>query len=96
MRYNGPQENERMMRRLQAVYEKGVLRPLEPLDLPEQQLVTITVTDGVPTEAWLDTEYLAECAQEADDGVSLEEVRAALAKITGSLTEDFIPEREDR
>ena len=44
----------------------------------------------------LDAEYMAGCAQEADEGVSLEEVRAALAKIPGSLTEDFIAEREDR
>ena len=85
-----------MTRNLQAVYEKGMLRPLEPLDLREQQLVTITVSDEAPTEPWLDAEYLASCAQQADDDVSLEEVRAALAKIPGSLTEDFIAEREDR
>ena len=28
-----------MTKNLQAVYENGVLRPLEPLDLREQQLV---------------------------------------------------------
>ena len=32
----------------------------------------------------------------ADDAVSLEEVRAALAKTPGSLTEEFIAEREER
>jgi predicted DNA-binding antitoxin AbrB/MazE fold protein len=85
-----------MIMKLQAVYEKGVLRPLEPLDLREQQLVTVTITDEAPTEPWLDTEYLAACAQETDERVSLEEVRAALAKIPGSLTGDFIAEREDR
>jgi len=85
-----------MTRILQAVYEEGVLRPLEPLDLREQQLITITISDEAPTEPWLDAEYLAGCAQEADEGVSLEDVRAALAKIPGSLTEDFIAEREDR
>jgi predicted DNA-binding antitoxin AbrB/MazE fold protein len=85
-----------MRKNLQAVYEKGVLRPLEPLDLREQQLVTITLTDEAPMEPWLDAEYMAGCAQEADEDVSLEEVRTALAKIPGSLTEDFIAEREDR
>ncbi len=85
-----------MTRTLQAVYEGGVLRPLEPLDLPEQQLVNVTITDEDPAEPWLDTECLAACAREADDGVSLEEVRAALAKIPGSLTADFVAEREDR
>jgi predicted DNA-binding antitoxin AbrB/MazE fold protein len=85
-----------MTRKLHAVYEQGVLRPLEPLDLREQQLVTVVLTDEAPPEPWLDAEYLAACAAEADEGVSLEEVRAALAKIPGSLTADFIAEREDR
>jgi predicted DNA-binding antitoxin AbrB/MazE fold protein len=34
-----------MTRNLRAIYEKGVLRPLEPLDLAEQQLVNVTITD---------------------------------------------------
>ena len=85
-----------MTKNLQAVYEKGVLRPLEPLDLREQQLVNVTVSDEAPPEPWLDAECLAACAGEADDAVSLEAVRAALAKIAGSLTEDFIAEREER
>jgi predicted DNA-binding antitoxin AbrB/MazE fold protein len=85
-----------MTRNLTAVYENGVLRPLERLDLREKQLVTVTITDEAPMEPWLDTEYLAACAQEADEDASLEEVRAALAKIPGTLTEDFIAEREDR
>ncbi|MBI1918922.1 MAG: antitoxin family protein [Planctomycetes bacterium] len=85
-----------MIKHLQAIYEKGVLRPLEPLDLSEQQRVTIAVSDEAPAEPWLDTECLAAAAAEADDTVTLEEVRAALAKIPGSLTADFIAEREDR
>jgi predicted DNA-binding antitoxin AbrB/MazE fold protein len=85
-----------MTRNLQAVYQGGVLRPLEPLDLREQQIVNVTISDEVPPESWLDTECLAACAAEADDAVSLEDVRAALAKIPGSLTEDFMAEREDR
>ncbi len=85
-----------MTRSLQAVYQNGVLRPLEPLDLREQQVVTVTISEAAPVEPWLDTECLADCARDADDGVTLEEVRAALAKIPGSLTEDFVAEREER
>jgi predicted DNA-binding antitoxin AbrB/MazE fold protein len=85
-----------MTKTLQAVYQGGVLRPLEPLNLHEQQIVNVTISDEVPAEPWLDTEFLAACAAEADDAVSLEDVRAALAKIPGSLTEDFVAEREDR
>jgi predicted DNA-binding antitoxin AbrB/MazE fold protein len=85
-----------MTKHVQAVYEKGVLRPLEALGLREQQIVNVTVSDEAPQEPWLDAEYLAECAGEAHDIVSLDEVRAALAKIPGSLTEDFIAERDER
>jgi hypothetical protein len=85
-----------MTRTLQAVYEHGVLRPLEPLQLREQQVVTLSIAGDEPDEPWLDTECLAACAREAGDRVSLDEVRAALAKIPGSLTDDFRAEREDR
>jgi predicted DNA-binding antitoxin AbrB/MazE fold protein len=34
-----------MTRSLQAVFEKGVLRPLEPLPLKVHQQVTLTVSD---------------------------------------------------
>ena len=34
-----------MVRQLDAVYEQGVLRPLEPLTLPEHQRVRVTVED---------------------------------------------------
>ena len=84
------------MYNLQAIYEKGILRPLEPLNLPEHQLVSVALSDELLPEPWLDHEYLAACKHDGDDGVSLEEVRAALAKIVGSLTGDFIAERDDR
>jgi len=44
----------------------------------------------------LDTEFLAECAKEADPNITLESVREALAKIPGSMTADFIAERDQR
>jgi len=34
-----------MIRQLDAVYQQGVLRPLEPLALPENQLVRLTLED---------------------------------------------------
>jgi predicted DNA-binding antitoxin AbrB/MazE fold protein len=87
-----------MRKTLQAIYENGVLRPLEPLDLPEHQQVAVVVSQ-LPTasldEDWMDTEYLRLAASEADDSISLEAVRAALAKIPGSLTADFIAERDE-
>jgi predicted DNA-binding antitoxin AbrB/MazE fold protein len=95
-----PGYNTAMMRKtLTAIYEQGVFRPLEPPDLPEQQRVTLIVSAMSPSsqeEDWLDVECLKECAAEADERVSLEEVRAALTKIPGSLTADFIAERDER
>ncbi len=39
-----------MMRQLEAVFEKGLLRPMEPLRLEESQRVFLTITD-VPVAA---------------------------------------------
>jgi predicted DNA-binding antitoxin AbrB/MazE fold protein len=86
-----------MGKKLEAVYENGVLRPLEPLDLPEHQRVTVVLSEtSITEEAWLDGECLQLCAAKADESISLETVREALAKIPGSLTADFIAEREER
>jgi predicted DNA-binding antitoxin AbrB/MazE fold protein len=87
-----------MPRSVQAVYENGVLRPLEPVNLPENGLVNLTIANGTSAaeEELLDTEFLASCAREADVSVTLESVRQALAKIPGSLTADFIAERDER
>lgn len=84
-------------RKVQAVYENGILRPLEPLTLEECQQVTITISDapGITPEhplllspdEWLDA---------ANDDVGRDEVRAALATIRGSLSEAILEERRDR
>jgi predicted DNA-binding antitoxin AbrB/MazE fold protein len=39
-----------MVRELEAVYENGMLRPLEPLSLVEKQRVHVTITDLPPLE----------------------------------------------
>lgn len=45
---------------------------------------------------WLDTEYMEEARQEVKEAISLEEARAILAKIPGSLSETIIDLREER
>lgn len=87
-----------MSKKLEAVYENGILRPLEPLELREHQRVNLIVSEVLiapSEEEWLDVEYLQLCATEADESISLEAVREALSKIPGSLTADFIAEREE-
>ena len=51
-----------MVRQLEAVYEKGVLRPLEPLFLPEHQNVTLTIDDDGPVSKELVNHRYAEQA----------------------------------
>jgi predicted DNA-binding antitoxin AbrB/MazE fold protein len=81
-----------MKKSVEAIYENGVFRPLEPVDLPEHQRVQLTVAD----DEWLDRDYIEWAGSQVQETVSLEAVRQALAKIPGSLTADFIAEREDR
>jgi predicted DNA-binding antitoxin AbrB/MazE fold protein len=41
-----------MVRQLEAVYEHGVLRPLEPLALAEHQRVRLTVEERIAPLSW--------------------------------------------
>ena len=84
-----------MTRHLEAIYQNGVLRPLEPIDLRENQRVMVTVSDSAE-DVLLDTDYWRLCAEQIAEGVTLEAVRQALAKIPGSMTADFIAERGGR
>jgi predicted DNA-binding antitoxin AbrB/MazE fold protein len=86
-----------MEKTVRAVYEGGVLRPLEPIPLKDRQEVTVTISDegNIPR----DHPLLAssdEWASAAGDDISLEEVRCALSTIRGSLPETITDERRDR
>ena len=85
-----------MTRTLQAVYENGALRPLEPVACQEHERVLLRIERVAAEEALVDEEFLAYCATQADETVSLEAVRQALAKIPGSLTDDIRAERDER
>jgi predicted DNA-binding antitoxin AbrB/MazE fold protein len=84
-----------MPRSLQVIYENGVLRPLEPVVLKEHQQLTVIVSEAA-TEGWLDESFLRYLEAQADDSATLEEVRSAMAKIPGSMVDDFRRERHDR
>lgn len=86
-----------MTRTLQAIYENGAFRPLEPVTCNEQERVVLTVESaGAAEEYLIDHEFLAYCETQADDTVSLEAVRQSLAKIPGTLTADIRAERDER
>jgi predicted DNA-binding antitoxin AbrB/MazE fold protein len=87
-----------MTRQVEAVYERGVLRPLEPLMLAESQRVKVTISDTGTGRDSRDLEFL-EWAQSEVASMphipSLEEVQQIMSKIPGSLVEDFVAEREE-
>jgi predicted DNA-binding antitoxin AbrB/MazE fold protein len=86
-------------RSLTAIYENGVLRPLAPLELEEHQRVTLLLSESPEYsegEELLDIAFMESCVPEADDSITLESVRAGLSSIPGSMTSDFVAERDER
>lgn len=52
--------------------------------------------DAASEMDWLDTEYMEQARQEVKEAISLEEARAILAKIPGSLSDTILSLREER
>ena len=78
------------------MYKEGVLRPLEPLPLEEMQQVTVTIND-VPVDDDLAGYFTSEeWNAAARDDITWDDVRRALSKITGSLSEAVIAQRQER
>ena len=73
-----------MTQQIDAVFEHGVLRPLQPLRLAEQAKVKVMVSEP-EDESWMDVEFMDSCATDSDSVIRLEDVRATLAKISGSM-----------
>ncbi len=73
-----------MIQQIDAVFEHGVLRPLKPLRLAEKAKVKVMIS--LPEDdSWMDVEFMDSCASDADPTIRMEDVRAALAKIDGSM-----------
>ena len=79
---------------IDAVYENGVLRPLQPLDLTEHEHVVVSVVKAAaPGRSSLAVEYIERIKreqQDAEPAPGLEEVRRRLAKIPGSMAAEII------
>ena len=85
-----------MVRQVDAIYEGGVLRPLQPVELPESEhvMVTIATLDEVRTSRdWDVVEMALAATADLKRIPSIEEVRAALSVIPGSLSADLIADR---
>ncbi|MGH9783978.1 MAG: antitoxin family protein [Terriglobia bacterium] len=90
-----------MAREVEAVYEKGMLRPLEPLPLAEHQHVKVTVSEisGDPVVAMIDRNFQEEARQEVATAGYIpthEEVRRMTARDSSCWSEAIIAERQER
>lgn len=75
-----------MNQNIQAIYENGILRPLQPLDLPENKIVNITVFD--------ETSNGVETMQEKADRVLRE--AGLISPLKFPVTEKDILSEEER
>jgi predicted DNA-binding antitoxin AbrB/MazE fold protein len=81
-----------MRHTIDAIYENGLLRPLEPLNLPDHERVSVTVESNTDN-GWLDQDVLEWANKEGDPSISLQDVRKRLSNIKGSLSDVVIAER---
>ena len=90
-----------MTNHVDAVYENGVLRPLEPLPLEEHQRVRVTISSisGDSLAPLVDQSFLEQARKEVAAAGYIpthEELRRMTAKDTSSWSEAIIAEREER
>jgi predicted DNA-binding antitoxin AbrB/MazE fold protein len=88
-----------MTKQVEAVYENGMLRPLEPLPLSEHQHVTVTISEAPERGAQRDEAYLASVKAEVaalPRIPTLEEIHKITAKDPTSWADAITAEREDR
>jgi predicted DNA-binding antitoxin AbrB/MazE fold protein len=86
-----------MLRQIEAIYEGGVLRPLQPVDLPESARVAVTIATSDKGRSTRDWEIVERARAETAslEIPSIEDVRSALSVIPGSLSADLIADRGD-
>ncbi|MBI2823335.1 MAG: antitoxin family protein [Planctomycetia bacterium] len=92
-----------MNQRIDAIFENGVFRPENPVQLANGQRVSLNV-ESPPTqvgdlanvEDLLDDEFMDSCRQGLGRAPSLEEVRRTLSAFRGSLADRISEERDER
>ena len=88
---------ERTSTQFDAIYENGVLRPLNPVDLPEHERLSVIVNRPAdPLTDVLDWDAHELAATEGDERVSLEDVQRGLSKIPGSMADVVSADRDER
>lgn len=90
-----------MIKQIEAVYENGMLKPLEALPLAEHQHVRVTVSEisGDALASMMDRTFLEHARNEVAAAryiPTIEEVRQLTAKDPTSWAATIIAEREER
>ena len=86
-----------MPAQVDAIYENGVLRPLQPLNLQEHEKVVVSVVPSKNIQrSSLAVEYIESVKRDlqgAGLAPSLTEVQQRLSKIPGSMAAEIVSER---
>ncbi len=82
-----------MATKFEAIYEAGVLRPLEPLSLKENQGVTLEISEADDDREF--TQYVHRQAANVEK-LSFQEIRERLKHLPGCWADDIIEARSDR
>jgi predicted DNA-binding antitoxin AbrB/MazE fold protein len=91
-----------MVQTIDAIYENGVFRPQEPVNVANGERVSLTVSpktsdaDLRDVADLLDLEYMEACRRDAGEAPTLEEARKALNAFKGSLADVICEERDER
>ncbi|MEI9978526.1 MAG: antitoxin family protein [Edaphobacter sp.] len=80
-----------MSKQFEAVYENGVLHPLQPLGLVDQQHVLVTVSEIPDSQSWAKAQL-----REVGPAPGLEAIQQQLSAIPGSMSDFVTGERGDR
>ncbi len=80
---------------LQEVAKASGTTPADWIAAHLPQTGMATGSNKTSKDEWIDRDFLKTYAQEADDSVSLETVRKAMAKIPGRLADDIRAERDE-
>ncbi len=83
-----------MATKFEAIYEAGLLRPLEPLPLAEHEKVTLQIAEANDQHEF--KEFIRRRAGSASEIVSFEEIQARLKHMPDSLADAVIEERSER
>lgn len=89
--------HKNMANRVEAIYENGALRPLQPLELAEHERVTLDILPSNPGVD-LDHGFVARCRAEVAgvEKMSLEQIQGLLSSMTGTFEEAIDEERGPR